>query len=444
MASFWGRFLAYYIASPAGTVPISASLSGTGTLTADIAIETSATPQLTGAGGLTANTQSDISATAALTGDGSLSADVNVTFETPLADALALSGSGALIADLGITTERDIAASLMGIGSLSFNIEVAPTERALGLIILSGDGSLAALMGVPVPSVAPALASTLMLTARDIQSGELWTWNNDGCSFSVEKLMEGDGPVTWSYPFSQNNDRLPPRFAHVDVRDGKGIFQTARIMRRTPPSTDACDGDCRIDADGYMVAAQDRRFEASVNFGPTWTGASLAQTAGDALTYSLLQLAQDITVDPTQISSAVSLTDSENFQGRSAQDVGMSMAALSSGFVTPIVFSVREGVARFWPLDVAPRYQVLVGEGAVVAPSDDASRLYNRVIVIWGHNQFATYPDTVSYQHIPRAVDLVVNATSEVFTAGSALDLAANIHARLDSLELGWSYTVTV
>ncbi len=296
--------------------------------------------------------------------------------------------------------------------------------------------------------------SGLVITARDIETGEQWSWQDDGGCPTLEKTMAGDGSITWSYDFTNGVDRLPPRHAHVEVLDGDGVIQTARLVRRQPPASDQCTAPCQLAAEGYAAALAGRKFGGGtqitpslmvgpVAFGPVWTGTSLGIHPEDAVTYAVSQLGAPVEVGIVD-ESGFQLPDTENFQGRSAQDVANAMANFGAGLATPFVWLVKKGVFTWGPIDLAPRYEVLVANGAVITPTDDASRLYTRVIVIWQGNQAAIWPETISYEHLPSIVDLCVNAGAEVKTPAAALQLAQGLYARLGELELGWSWNITI
>lgn len=283
----------------------------------------------------------------------------------------------------------------------------------------------------------------LLIHATDTETGEQWSFQDAADCPTVEKLMTGDGPVTWTYPFTQFRDRLPPRHAHVRVEDNDGLVQTARIVRRAPPATDLCEGPCSITAEGYAASLSDRKLAASTYFGPVWTGLSLAHTPEDVVVYAVTQLGEHVSY--AEIGSTdLQLSDTEDFQGKTAQDIINSMTAVGAGLATPFAWSVKNGIFRWGPIDLAPRYQVMCADGAVVTPVDDASKLYSRVVVIYGKNQTVSFPNTISYSQIPTIVDLVVNASYEITSEAMALSLAQGLYARLSELELGWSATITI
>lgn len=291
--------------------------------------------------------------------------------------------------------------------------------------------------------------SSLHLLVRDIQTGRQWAFvpGDGGASCPVlEKQLTGDGPVSWSYSFTQYQDVLPPRFAHVDVLDDQGLVQTARVVLSTPPSTADCSGTASITARGYNEALADRKFSASTIFGPRWQwqidaeNPTIGITADDAIRYAVSQLGGsvgEVAVGPT-------IDVSEDFIGHPAMDVVNTMSACRGGLATPYVWSVKRGVFTWGPLDLGARYQVQIGDGVTFAPTDDASHLYNRVIVIYRSNHSVVYPAVGNYEKIPTTVDLVVNAGAEINDRASAQSLAESLYGKLQTLELGWTGELTI
>ncbi len=284
----------------------------------------------------------------------------------------------------------------------------------------------------------------LLITARDIESGEQWTWS-DACP-SIEKGLNGDVSASWTYDFTTEQDRLPPRFAHVTIEDDVDVFWTGRVIRRQPPATDLCSGPCTIVAEGFYGALRDRHDPNPQPYGPTWPGQGTTRgmTPEAAVTDAVSQLGGGSVSVGTIDASGFALPDTESFQGRPPADVISAMNAFSAGLSTPFVGSVRNGIFNWGPLDLAAKYQVLVADGAILAPMDDATRLYNHVLVLWGTGQYAEYPPTLSYTKIPTQVTLAVNAGAEVKTPAAALQLAQGLYAKLNELELGWSWNFTI
>jgi hypothetical protein len=280
----------------------------------------------------------------------------------------------------------------------------------------------------------------ILVTATDVESGEQWTWT-DACP-SIEKGLTGDVSATWTYDFVTEQDRLPPRFAHVTIEDTGGVIWTGRIVRRQPPPTDLCTGPCSLTAEGYYTSLRDVRASEDVKYGPMWDGSSLARTPEDAITHAVSQNAPNVTLGTIDV-SGFTLPDTESFQGRPPADVVTSMSGFAAGLATPFVGRVRNGVFTWGPLDLGAKYQVLIADGAIIAPTDDAARLFNHVLILW-EGPPAEWPETLSYSQIPTQVTLSVNAGAEVKTPAAALQLAQGLYARLNELELGWSWNFTI
>lgn len=288
------------------------------------------------------------------------------------------------------------------------------------------------------------------LKIQVIGGGDQWTFQDFAACPSLTKVLAGDGGISWEYPFVQFTDRLPPRHASVTVEDPTGIFQRGRIAQRNPSGTDLCSGPCRLAAEGDSARLGDRKFLDDVRFGPRWPGEVtefplLASTAGGAVEYAFGYGGAGLEWSTANVTAGTyALTSSEQFRGRPMHDVFNAMNALSAGSATPYVWTVRNGIFRWRPLDLGPRYEVSIADGAIVTPSDDATRLYTHVIILYGNGQYAHYPDTVDYTHLPTLVDLVINAGNEVHDAAAAQRLAEGLYGRIQYLELGWSCTVTV
>lgn len=305
--------------------------------------------------------------------------------------------------------------------------------------------------------------SGLVLTARDIQTGEVWTFRPGdggmGCP-TLEKVWTGDGPITWTYNYRAGIDRMPPRHAHViiEVEGEESAPQMGRVVKKAPPDSSLCEGPCTITTEGYISSLSDQGIPGEVSlldaqgnpapehrsvfFGPVWEGSPLGLTPEAAINYAV-RFAPHVGIGPVD-SSGFLLTDTEDYLGRPPMDVVNAMTAMAAGFATPFAPSVRNGVFEWGPLDLGARYQVLCADGAVVTPTDDATRLYSRVMVIWGKGQVETYPEVIVYDQIPTIVDLVVNAGTEVRSKAAAQQLAAGLYSRVRSLELGWSCTINI
>jgi hypothetical protein len=284
----------------------------------------------------------------------------------------------------------------------------------------------------------------LLITVSDIQTGEQWSFQDDGACPTLEKGMTGDGGITWSADFQSFTDRLPPRHAHVVVTDDLGIVQTGRLVRRTPPGTDICDGPAQYGAEGYAASLGDRKHSEPTTYGPTWESFSFISLFPEgAVSHSVSQLGSNVSIG-TISPSGFTMSNTESYQGRTAQDTANAMASMGAGLSTPFVWSVRKGVFNWGPVDLAPRYQTSVADGATFTATDDASRLYTRVIVLWGAGQSAVWPGVVTYGQLPTIVDLVVNAGAEIKTPAGALQLAQGLYGRLGELELGWSWNFSI
>lgn len=285
--------------------------------------------------------------------------------------------------------------------------------------------------------------SQLFVWARDIETGEQWTFQDASQCPVLDKGLTGDGTITQVYEFTQFKDRRPPRFAHVEAVDNQGVVQTGRLVRWQPPGTDLCSGPCTLTAEGYGAALNDVKNSDSWKYGPVWTGTSHGLTPEAAIDEAVSRLGAGlVTVEHLDTTSFV-LPDTEDFQGRAAIDVVNTMSGFAAGLATPIMWSVRSGRFRWEALDLGARYQTTIADGAVITPADDASRIYTDVLVI-GNGFSASWPTTISYTQLPSRVTLVVNAGSEVKTPAAALQLAQGLYGRLSELELGWSWNFTI
>ena len=285
--------------------------------------------------------------------------------------------------------------------------------------------------------------SQLFIRVTDTQTLEQWVFDpaNGHCPV-LEKGMTGDGAMTWTAEFTQFQDRRPPRFALVEAIDDQGLVQTGRLVRFAPPGTDLCTGPCNYMAEGFAAAGRDRKDTDPRPYGPVYTGTTRGLTPEAAVTDAVARWngVSIGTVSP----SGFTLPDTESFQGRSPMDVANAMAQFGAGLATPFVWSVKKGLFTWGPLSLGARYQTLIADDAIIVPTDDASRLYDHVIVLWGQGQYAEYPTTLSYAQIPTQVTLSVNAGAEVKTPAAALQLAQGLYARLNELELGWSWNFTI
>lgn len=282
----------------------------------------------------------------------------------------------------------------------------------------------------------------------DALTGQTWEYppTLTACAIQLEKLVNGDGSVGWTLQsFTQFTDTLPSDHAVVYVEDDLGEIQRARLIHADPPDTSLCTGPARFTAEGDGARLGDQKFDADVAFGPQFPGgpSTVATTPEAMVEYAISQNVPLVSIQPTVV-TGYTLPGMESVLGRTAHDVVNTAIATSAGSATPHYWSVKKGVFRYQTLDLAARYEVSIAGGAICAPKRDATRKYNRVIVMWGQDQVVTYPDTLSYVRIPTQVDLIVNAGSELYTEAAALRLAAALYAKLEVLELGWTWTVTV
>lgn len=285
----------------------------------------------------------------------------------------------------------------------------------------------------------------LRIVVRDAAGVERWEYL--ACpSATIEWVWEGDGPLGWSYEMPAGGDRLPPRQARVEVYDPVyGRIWQGVLLGRNPVRLPDCGGATQLRADGDRVRMRWRRFEQSTVYGPVWEGTSLARTPEDAIMHAFGQLGAGIEWSPGNLAeTGFTLQETDEFAARSLRDVVEAMSAVAAGLATPFVWSVRGGVFAWRTLDLAPRYQVALASGAEVEASDDASRLYSRVLVRWGRNQLVAYPDTASTAQLPERVDLVVAAGHEVRDVATAQRIAEALYARLQYIELGWSLRIRV
>ena len=278
--------------------------------------------------------------------------------------------------------------------------------------------------------------------------GNQQSFQNRGSCPDLTKNWTGDGDISWGFDWDPTLDMMPAPFATVEAHDDQGLIQTARFVEADLPDTKACAGPATYRAEGLYATLGDRKYDASRVFGfrfPDTTGV-IATTAHAAVEDALNQLGGQYLSGYLLPSSSFELTDSEDFIGRSALDVIGSMNTVAGGLATPLVAQVRNGYFTWTALDLAARYQVdIEGSSAKAKPHYDATKVFNRVIVLWGKgNQPVTYPETVVYDQVPTAVDLVVNATTEVFTIAAAQQLAKGLYQRVQSLEYGWSCIVTI
>lgn len=269
----------------------------------------------------------------------------------------------------------------------------------------------------------------------------------DDCSaLDLAKNWTGDGDISWDFEFNPLTDQAPPAFALVEAHDDLGLIQTARIASFDLPDTKECAGTVTYRAEGLWASLTDRKHAGTRRYGFRFNedpDPVIATTADAAVVDAITQLAGAYILGYTVPSSTFELSDTEDFIGRSTQDVIGSMNTVGGGLATPLVAQVRNGYFTWEALDLAARYQVSC-DVAKVKPHYDATKIYNRVIVIWGKGQAVTYPDTVVYDQLPSAVDLVVNASTEVFTVAAATRLAEGLYQRVQNLEYGWSCTVTI
>ena len=278
--------------------------------------------------------------------------------------------------------------------------------------------------------------------------GNQQSFQNRGSCPDLTKNWTGDGDISWGFDWDPTLDMMPAPFATVEAHDDQGLIQTARFVEADLPDTKACAGPATYRAEGLYATLGDRKYDASRVFGfrfPDTTGV-IATTAHAAVEDALNQIGGQYLSGYLLPSSSFELTDSEDFIGRSALDVIGSMNTVAGGLATPLVAQVRNGYFTWTALDLAARYQVdIEGSSAKAKPHYDATKVFNRVIVLWGKgNQPVTYPETVVYDQVPTAVDLVVNATTEVFTIDAAQQLAKGLYQRVQSLEYGWSCIVTI
>lgn len=153
VVSGWSSPVSVVIPEPV-VVEVSASFTGSGTLTATVSRQMTVAAALSGAGTLAATTRPELSRSAALTGSGTLSrtqslaitagatlagmGTLSATISKRMTVAASLSGSGTLTAT-GVST-ASVSASLTGSGTLSASTAV---QRAVGAS-LTGTGTLSA------------------------------------------------------------------------------------------------------------------------------------------------------------------------------------------------------------------------------------------------------------------------------------------------------------
>ncbi len=163
-------------ANPQSSIPISAALAGTGSLTATLgASQIPVSASLNGTGNLSSTLgASDIPLTASLAGTGNLSATLGAS-TIPI--TASLSGTGALTANF--TLVIPISASLSGTGTLTATLEPGWPDTTL-----SGTGTLTATLGASVIPTTSALSGTGTLVA------------NTQADISISASLSGSGSLT--------------------------------------------------------------------------------------------------------------------------------------------------------------------------------------------------------------------------------------------------------
>lgn len=272
----------------------------------------------------------------------------------------------------------------------------------------------------------------------------------------VDRADGGDGPITFAFDMTYGDDIPLDRFAHVDVSDEDGQIQTGFINNRSLPDLAGYEGQAKYIALGYGSALGRRRFNASTKIGPLWPNVPsqsldgteipnvtpIATTAHAAVDYAVASLGGGH-VYPHDVGFGPDLLQTQEYLGRSAQDVVNDMSALSLWLSTPFKFQVHGWQLTWRAVDLAARYQVDVKRCTAMA-TDDCGKLYNHVIIIWGKYQTAEWPEVLDYRDIPDQVDLCVNAANEIHDYATALSLAQGLYSRIREMELGWSVTLTV
>lgn len=263
---------------------------------------------------------------------------------------------------------------------------------------------------------------------------------------NLQKLLHGDGQITWTFDFIPGSDQLPPRFASVEAHDDLGLVQTARMTRRRPPKTSECNGPATYTAGGLAEALGDLAFMSSTSYGPRWPDGPqvIADHPDEAIRHAIGLGGGGYVTDGGISATTIELADTEEFIGRRIVDAINAMTAQAGALSAPYIWQVQNGRFTWKLLDLSARYQVLCERGADVEAEDDTSGLYTDVLLIWGNNQVVTYPDTIVFGELPTQVTLVVNVGNEIGDITSAQRLAELLYGRLQMLELGWSCTITI
>jgi hypothetical protein len=296
------------------------------------------------------------------------------------------------------------------------------------------------------------MAITLRIT--DSNGERVLTPGTGGVSCpTLEKFLTGDGPVSFQYTLPRDSAGIPTeplfrRHAHVRVEDGATLIQSARIIHRDLPSSDSCAGPTQIRCQGYYDRLGDRKFAASTVYGPVYDGTSLADTPEEAIVHAVTSIG-GATIPVPPAATGYLIQDDDDYAGRPAVDVVRAMSAYTNNLVTPFIGAVRNEEFTWQAVNLSFRYQVSLGNGVRLTPRDDATRLYTRVVVLFGADavngsgrvppRIVTYPPTIDYTKLPTLVDLVVNAGVEIRDLPSAQRLAEGMYGRMSALELGWT-----
>jgi len=265
--------------------------------------------------------------------------------------------------------------------------------------------------------------------------------------FSFSKSSPGgDQNATVNLPFTRGMTLPRADREFTIVLDGIPIWGGFTGPLEAPELSE-CAGQASIGALGWALAGP-KRGEGTRIYGPRWVEAVLGDPLfgiEGAVKEAVSQLAPDwVLQNDNVLSTGVLLQETENFQGQAAAEVLNNLAARTQYLATPAIWHVRQRVFEWRSMDLAPRYQALMANGAKVKPKYDPARVVNRVIIGWGNNTPAIWPQEIDYTKRRQIVDLYLNAGAEVRDYPTALGLAKGVYARQYLLSPEWSLDITI
>lgn len=289
---------------------------------------------------------------------------------------------------------------------------------------------------------------------------------NAECKFDeiTEILNGGDEHASFTY----KDTKLPPRYSHVELRDGRGVWWQGRVVRRSWSSK---TNEVKVEAQGYASSFNDRRFSGGEFSSPDSYVISFAEfTRGPASPpnktffnkgtpiHEAVQRAiasKAPYVDNLQLVSNTGFTlldDSDDFQGHTVLDVINYMVGLTSVSTTPVVWQVRPYLDRptfeWKPLDLFPHFDINALDPSVcdsITLDDDADKVFNESIAEWGNNQTVIETEFSPYTLIPIFRTKYINASDAVRNIQDARGIASAYFGKHFAFEdPGWSGTITI